>query len=402
MDSGVGLAIQCVGIILVTLLSFFMMRSIRSVALKYWTIAWSCLALALLSLFCGFHAAGLLQKVFYTFYFFGEYAFGFMFVAGCRSYTESKALTRRNLLWLIPFALVAVGLPHLSDDFNNLFIAQATILAGLFAAAFLELRPARRRGASPGVRLMSVALLLLTIDFLHYVPVFGARSGVWGLHVPAGYLKYTSIFDLILEILLGFGTMMIVMEGVRREVEATNRELTVARDRLEVIARVDPLTEALNRHAFHSLLSAGAGDAQENAKAKASGCVAVIDLDNLKPINDSLGHAVGDRAIRAVAHAVRALIRADDMLFRWGGDEFLLLMFGINEAEVQRRLETLNATLSQTILHGVSEPVRLSVSHGLASFAQLAQLEAAIEQADGAMYRHKQNYKTRLHRQPVS
>ena len=69
---------------------------------------------------------------------------------------------------------------------------------------------------------------------------------------------------------------------------------------------------------------------------------------------------------------------------------------------MRRRLETLNATLAQTTLHGVPQPVRLSASYGLASFTQLAQLEAAIEQADAEMYRRKQNYKAQQREQFIS
>ncbi len=101
---------------------------------------------------------------------------------------------------------------------------------------------------------MSAALLLLAIGFLHYVPVFGARKGLWGITVPLSYLQYTSVFDLLFEILLGFGTVMVLMEGVRREVEMANKKLLQARDQLELLVQMDPLTEALNRHAFHSLL----------------------------------------------------------------------------------------------------------------------------------------------------
>ncbi|HEX8844989.1 MAG TPA: GGDEF domain-containing protein [Pyrinomonadaceae bacterium] len=390
MDSNVGLAIQCVGILLVTLLSFFMMRSIQSAPMRYWTIAWSCLTIALASLYIGFHQAAPFHKIFYTLYFLGEYLFGFMFVAGCHSHATGEELERKHLFLLIPFALIALVLPHVSDDFNLLFIVQALLMSGFFTASFLALRPARKlRQTTPGVRVMTVALVLLALDFLHYVPVFGSYEGAWGFHVPQGYLQYTSIFDLILEILLGFGTMMVLMEGMRREVEVANRELTDARDRLEFIARVDPLTEALNRHAFHSLLS----KSQAGADVAATGCVAVIDINNLKPINDTLGHAVGDMAIRSVARAVRSLIRADDMLFRWGGDEFLLLMFGMPETEAQKRLDTLNKTLAETTLHGVKAPVRISVSHGLCCFMAMTELERAIEQADGAMYRRKQLYK---------
>ena len=389
MDAGVGLAIQCVGIVLVAVLSYFVMRSIQGVAQRYWTIAWSCLSISLSSLLVSFHTDAL-GPLSYSLYFFGEYAFGYLFFAGCRYHALKQSLTRRDALALVPGILLAALLPHLSSDFNNLFIVQASIMACLFAAAFYVLRPAQRQGqSSPGLRVMLIALFLLTLDFSHYVPVFSARSGMWGLTVPAGYLKYTSIFDLILEILLGFGTVMLVMEGVRQEVEAINLELMATRDKLELLARVDPLTDALNRHALHSLRN----KTDENRETSLGGCVVMLDLDDLKTINDTHGHTAGDAAIRAVAHTARSLIRADDMLFRWGGDEFLILMFGMPEAEAARRFNSLNSLLTMTPLPSVSLPVNLKVSHGLASFDAIDHLDQAIEQADEAMYHHKQTHK---------
>jgi len=382
MSASVGLAIQCVGIFLVALLSISMRGSIKSASLKCWTRAWVSLSIALISLFVGFHVVPG-HTLFYSIYFFGEYAFGLMFIGGCRYLASGVAMGHRCYSMLIPAALVAIALPWLSNDFNDLFMVQATIMAVLFATSFMALRPVLRQlETSPGLRIMSAALILLTIDFLHYVPVFGARKGLWGLTVPVGYLQYTSIFDLVLEILLGFGTIMVLLEGVRSEVEATNRELTSARDKLELMARMDPLTEALNRHAFHSLLShdaAGSG-------SRVSGCVAVIDIDNLKPINDTLGHSVGDKAIRAVARAVRSLIRADDMLFRWGGDEFLVLMFKLHEDEATRRMQSLNQILEENCEQWISASVKITVSSGVCGFESLQDLGPAIESADHAMY----------------
>jgi diguanylate cyclase (GGDEF)-like protein len=386
MDSNVGLAIQCVGIGLVTLLSFFMMRSIQGASQRYWTVAWSCLSLALSSLIVAFHVAAL-KNFFYPLYFFGEYAFLLMFLAGCRHHATGARLSRRDLLALAPAASVAVLLPLASDDFNNLFLMHAPVMAGLFAASYFALGPARRGHVSPGLRVVSVALLLLALDFLHYVPVFGNRGGAWGFAVPEGYLQYTSIVDLTLETLLGFGTVMVLMEGVRHEVEEANRELTAAHAKLELLARVDPLTDALNRHAFHSLLS------RDPSHEGTSGCVAVIDLDDLKQINDTLGHAAGDRAIRAVARAVRSVVRADDLLFRWGGDEFLVLMFGMPEAKALARLDSLNARLAEVELTEARAPLAVGVSHGLARFDELTELHDAIERADASMYKGKQSRK---------
>src|SRR5947207_4109225 len=186
MDSSVGLAIQCVGIVLVTVLTFSMRASIRNASLKYWTTAWSCLSLSLLSLFIGFHVMTD-QKLFYGIYFLGEYAFGLMFMAGCRYHSAGELLRPRHFFLLVPAIAIATVLPFLSRDFNDLFMVQATVMAALFASCLWALRPAFvREEVSPGLRVTSVALLLLSIDFLHYLLVFAARKGRCGLTVPPG------------------------------------------------------------------------------------------------------------------------------------------------------------------------------------------------------------------------
>ncbi|HMH42609.1 MAG TPA: GGDEF domain-containing protein, partial [Pyrinomonadaceae bacterium] len=318
------------------------------------------------------------------------YSFGLMFVGGCRFLASNVNMTRRSYSMLIPAAIIAAALPFLSNDFNNLFMVQATIMAALFATSFIVLFPAiKRETSSPGLRVMAAALILLSLDFLHDVPVFGARNGLWGLTVPAAYLQYTSIFDLLLEILLGFGTMMVLLEGVRREFEAANLKLTQTHHKLELMASMDPLTEALNRHAFHSLLSRD----QTGNESGTDGCVAVIDIDNLKPINDHFGHGVGDKAIRAVARATRSLIRADDMVFRWGGDEFLVLMFKLREQEASRRMSSLNDILLENGERWTGSRATISVSAGVSGFDSLKDLAEAIERADRAMYESRQRFR---------
>ena len=386
MDSNVGLAIQCVGILLITLLSLFMRNSIRSESLKYWTAAWIGLSLALLNLFIGFQTTAF-NKVFYSLYFFGEYVFGLLFIAGCCHYVSGRTLRKRDAATLVVAGVFAFLLPRLSVDFNQLFMVHASILAVLFATALYILwSGTRSQEPSPGIQVMFAALFLLTLDFLHYVPVFAARNGLFGFTIPTGYLQYTSIFDLVFEILLGFGTVMVLMEGVRREVENANAKLVKARDQLETLVQMDPLTEALNRHAFHSLLNRPEG----GEGSQTFGSVAIIDIDNLKPINDSFGHSAGDKAIRAVARAMRSLVRADDMLFRWGGDEFLLLMFNLPREEAGRRLESLNQILEDNGREWTGMPITVTVSYGVSVFASLKDLSLAIEAADRFMYKQRQ------------
>ena len=383
MDSNVGLAIQCVGVLLITLLSIFMRSSIKSNALNYWTASWVSLSLSLISLFIAFQLDSQ-PTLLYSFYFLGEYVFGLLFIAGCRAQMTGATLSKKHNYFLIPALIISFVLPYASRDFNDVFMLHAPIVAVLFMISFFVLRQGpHSEEPRPGVRVMSTALLLLGISFLVYVPAFGARKGLWGITVPQSLLHYTSVFDLLFEILLGFGTVMVLMESVRREVEMANRKLLQARDQLELLVQMDPLTEALNRHAFHSLLrrpEAGQCD------AVTSGSVAVLDIDNLKPINDTWGHTVGDKAIRAVARAMRSLVRADDMLFRWGGDEFLVLMFKLPQPEAARRIEKLNKILEENCERWIGQPVKVTVSFGVSGFTSLTDLGQAIEQADKAMY----------------
>src|SRR5215213_771018 len=131
MDSNVGLAIQCVGVLLITLLSMFMRSSIKSNALKYWTASWASLSLSLITLFAVFQFA-LTQTIFYSCYFLGEYIFGLLFIAGCRSQVTGANLTRKHNYFLIPAILVSLVLPYASRDFNDLFMIHAAILTVLF------------------------------------------------------------------------------------------------------------------------------------------------------------------------------------------------------------------------------------------------------------------------------
>src|SRR5687767_13219564 len=101
MDSKTGLIIQLSGIILIAILSFFLTKSLKSLALRYWTIAWFSLSFALASLTLAF-SYEILSKIFLAFYFFGEYVFCFLLIAGCQNYASSEKLPLKNFRALIP------------------------------------------------------------------------------------------------------------------------------------------------------------------------------------------------------------------------------------------------------------------------------------------------------------
>ena len=388
MDLKVALTIQFFGILLLALLSFSLTGSLKSTALKYWKYAWLALCLALVGLYLALNYQSF-AKPFFLIYYLGEYAFAYLLIVGCRNYAGGKTINLRG--WLViaaPAALTVSLVASYNNEFIKIFNLHSLIMAAAFGIAFFALRPPDKLPRNnTGWRVMRVALALLALDFLHYTIVFSLRDTLYSRLLET-YMTFSSVIDLVLQVMLGFGMVIVLLEKVRQDVEETNRKLTEAHDRLEQLAHVDPLTAAFTRHAFYSFLQ------KQNLDEKAiSGCVGVFDIDNLKPINDRFGHATGDAAISSAARAIRSLVRTDDLIFRWGGDEFFVVMPEFDTARAVTRMAELNALLTDVKLFGAPEKTSIRVSFGFADFTDINDLEKSVKEADAKMYLAKQRGK---------
>lgn len=385
MDSKIGLLIQLSGVLLITLLTLFLRRSLNVVALKHWTNAWLFLSFSLFCLRLAFSYEQFSLQLF-GFYFLSEYFFGFLLIAGCRSLISQSDLKLRQELFVLPFIIVAFGLPFVSSDFNLVFNIHSLILSGFFTIAFTDVWKTRIR--TFGSKVMLVALGLLAVNFVSYAVIFTVRQYV---DLNTSFLAFNSVVDLVLQILLGFGMVIVLLEQVLNDTRIANEKLKAAHEKLEELAHVDPLTTALNRHAFHGFVNRREDDGQTVA-----GSVGFFDIDDLKDINDVYGHAVGDSAIRCVVRSIRELIRAEDLIFRWGGDEFFVIMIGMDAEFAQNRMSEIDHILSNVKLEGVFQPVKIRVSNAFENFVGIEDLEEAIEKADAKMYLHKQKRKAGL------
>jgi diguanylate cyclase (GGDEF)-like protein len=149
----------------------------------------------------------------------------------------------------------------------------------------------------------------------------------------------------------------------------------------------DPLTSLNNLHVFKRTLTQLFNVAH---RYKRPFSLAVLDLDDLKPINDTHGHASGDQAIRAVAQCMKRSFRETDILIRYGGDEFVILFPESGEKEAKEGVDRFRANIRALMVPTGKEPVQLSASIGLAAYDDTMRRPMDLfELADKRMYEEK-------------
>ena len=152
-------------------------------------------------------------------------------------------------------------------------------------------------------------------------------------------------------------------------------------------AELDSLTRLPNRAQLKNHLNRAMAQAQRHGSRLA---VLFLDIDNFKPINDTLGHGAGDVVLQRVAHCLVGAVREADVVSRYGGDEFVILLDSVNQpADVVRVAASINSALDAPTLVR-DQVLRLSVSIGISLYPEDADdAEALIQRADDAMYAAK-------------
>jgi diguanylate cyclase (GGDEF)-like protein len=165
---------------------------------------------------------------------------------------------------------------------------------------------------------------------------------------------------------------------------------------LEKLVFVDPLTGVYNR-AFYDRQVALEIERANRTNTKLS--LLVMDVDDFKPINDDHGHRAGDQVLAQLGREVRARMRKIDLLFRYGGEEFVLLLPGADLEEAQRTAERLRLVVAEQrfLPDGVAAPLRVTVSIGGAVYPDQSRTKTGLfNAADSALYRAKHEGKNRV------
>ncbi|QEA13975.1 GGDEF domain-containing protein [Comamonas flocculans] len=186
------------------------------------------------------------------------------------------------------------------------------------------------------------------------------------------------------------------LHELRQRADTANAEIERLRQELErtsAQARHDPLTGALNRKGMEEALRREISGSQRH---DAPLCVALLDLDNFKALNDRYGHAAGDGALLHLANVTRSAMRPQDQLARYGGEEFVLVLPGTTLEQGVEALKRLQRELSTHYFLSNEEHVLITFSAGVAQLAPEEEPASALRRADQAMYLAKRAGKNRV------
>jgi diguanylate cyclase (GGDEF)-like protein len=260
------------------------------------------------------------------------------------------------------------------------FVPGHILIAGALAAAgaghMLLLRQTKMLGAA----VVGVSLLLIASSHMWTILRVGTlgEPGAPGTTNPLG-------FSLVLYLITALGMQLMTFEDMTYELRRTNKRLEAAQTKLRRMVITDPLTGCRNRRFFDEIIGR---ELQRHRRYGIPMSILFVDVDRFKAINDTLGHDAGDRVLREVAAFLLSNIREADYVFRWGGDEFLILL-SCGEDEALRRGTALQVDFARYSM-AATLPMGVGLSIGSAEVTDdVEDVIRLIRVADKRMYENK-------------
>lgn len=189
--------------------------------------------------------------------------------------------------------------------------------------------------------------------------------------------------------------------AAREQAGKAEQRISTLQAELEEASRLmrhDQLTGALNRRGLEEMFHTEAARA---ARHRSKLAVALLDIDHFKKLNDSHGHRTGDEALIHLSRVVRQHLRPQDVLARFGGEEFVILLPETGNDAAQQALVRLQRELTREFFMADQQKVVITFSAGVTPVADGEALESALKRADGAMYRAKQAGRNRVMTAPL-
>ncbi len=191
---------------------------------------------------------------------------------------------------------------------------------------------------------------------------------------------------------------IIATHRTRRELTKTNRELNKANQDLVHLSRTDPLTGLSNRRDMVEIIKK---EQQRFSRSANKFSIIMADIDDFKEINDIYGHDGGDFILKSLAQLMTSLIRKQDSVSRWGGEEFLFLLPETDLTGGKALAEKIRKNIAITPYVFSDKELPVTMTFGVALFNKPMRMDECIKQADEALYKGKMNGKNQVVLAPV-
>ena len=168
-----------------------------------------------------------------------------------------------------------------------------------------------------------------------------------------------------------------------KTIEEQNIELTQAYNKMEDLAKTDMLTGLSNRRDMYQKIKYETDRFERNENPFT---ILMGDIDNFKKINDTYGHDAGDIVLKTISSLMLSFMRKQDIVGRWGGEEFLLLLPETNLEGGKKIAEKLRARIKNEIIHYKGHDIKISITIGLSLYDRIHDVNESIKEADKAMY----------------
>ena len=257
------------------------------------------------------------------------------------------------------------------------------------------------RGVVPSVLAMILFFGALGLSPRQVVGIGLYAMAAFSVAVVVSPRFYGTTFDvmdgayaaMILIVLAGCMVVNLRVQQMRQRLDRQREALAEALAENRALAMRDELTGLYNRRAMVELSQL---ECRRRRRGQGTLLFAMIDVDHFKRVNDHHGHAMGDHVLRVFADALRANVRETDVLARWGGDEFLLLLSDIEPRSAQTLLERTREAIAALPVPNAPPGLRLSMSAGLALHLPHSSPQETLERADQALYAAKDQGRNRV------
>lgn len=225
--------------------------------------------------------------------------------------------------------------------------------------------------------------------------VFGLTMALMAWLSPDAYPATVELahFMMLVIVVPAVSVLSGRLSRIRRRLRQQKQELTTALEQIQLMAAHDDLTGLLNRRHMQVLLE------QETQRSSRSGqgfCLALLDMDHFKRINDRHGHAAGDAALCAFSDTAQTVLRRSDVLARWGGEEFVLMQSDTSMLLASATMDRLRAQVANLELACGEDFLRISFSAGLTEYRSGECVTQTLERADRLLYDAKAQGRNRV------